>query len=277
MGNGFDMGFSQLTNVRDLGGIAVRGGGHTRSNLLVRSEALSNASDDDLEQLLSSFDLSAIIDFRTEDEYNDQPDPTDRLPEVCLVHAPIINPASLSGSEDGSSNPEKDSPGIDAIISQLREKPTEFMCNMYSSMMLQERGKTGFATFFKTLLDTDRGAVLWHCTAGKDRTGMASALLLHVLGAADETIMDDYLGVNRFLESHRLQLAQSLAAQGLDRTSVDLISHAACAVDAELLQTAFTSIVDAYGSLDNYLVEALGVTPEAQEILRNRYLDTSGV
>ena len=181
----YSQGSSGLSNIRDLGGIAVSDGRHVKEGLLVRSEALCNASNDDLSRINRTFNLKVVIDFRTQDEYAIQPDPVDKLPTVRFIHVPIVNPASLGAPDDGKLDPQ-------IIIRKLCEDPTAFMGRMYRDMVLQKRGREGYRTFFKTLLETDSGTVLWHCTEGKDRTGVASALLLHLLGATDLVIESDY-------------------------------------------------------------------------------------
>jgi len=256
---------SGLTNIRDLGGIIVDDGRHVAKGVLARSEALGNATDEDLERITAMFDLKVIVDFRTEDEYAQQPDPLDRMPGARLIHAPILNPASMGGSEDEGLDPE-------TIIRRFCGDSAEFMGRMYRDMMLQERGRTGYAEFFETLLQTDEGAVLWHCTSGKDRTGIASALLLHVLGASAATIRNDYLAVNRLLDPHREQVVRSCREMGLDERTIEVAVHASCAVEATYLQAAFAAIEEGYDSVDGYLVNALRVTPDAQATLRERYL-----
>lgn len=262
----YSQGSSGLSNIRDLGGIAVSDGRHVKEGLLVRSEALCNASNDDLSRINRTFNLKVVIDFRTQDEYAIQPDPVDKLPTVRFIHVPIVNPASLGAPDDGKLDPQ-------IIIRKLCEDPTAFMGRMYRDMVLQKRGREGYRTFFKTLLETDSGTVLWHCTEGKDRTGVASALLLHLLGATDLVIESDYLAVNSLLEPHREQTARFCQDMGLDEESVAAIAHASCAVDVSSLRTAFGAIKEAYGSVDSYLADALQITPDMQETLKRRYLN----
>lgn len=263
--NDFGVSLAHLANIRDLGGIATSDGRHVKQGSLIRSEMLCAAADEELVRLTEDFDLYAVVDFRMDDERKKQSDPMDKLPGARLVHAPIINPASLGGRDGEELDPA-------TTIKLFQADFAGIMGRMYTDMVLQERGQAGFALFFQTLLESSDRAVLWHCTAGKDRTGMATALLLSALGASDEAIMDDYLASNELLKPHSRTVGEALARQGMDEATIELAVRATCTVTPVFLQIAFSAIKDGFGSVDVYLTEALHVTPEQQETLCGRYL-----
>ncbi len=149
--------------------------------------------------------------------------------------------------------------------------PGDLMKRIYVSTMTNEKGQRGFASFFEAVLTTKEGSALWHCSAGKDRTGIAAALLLHVLGASPDDIMEDYLASNRFLESHTQEIMDALAAHHLaDR--LDESVRVLNSVRPDFLQAAMDAACSVSGNLDAYLEQVLHVTPEKQETLRARYL-----
>jgi protein-tyrosine phosphatase len=118
-----------------------------------------------------------------------------------------------------------------------------------------------FAEFFAHLLASDPPTV-FHCTAGKDRTGLAAALLLKAVGASEEQVMHDYL-----LTNERVQLPQT-PRMGLPQGAMEVLWR----VQASFLQAAFDEVDAAYGSLERYFVEGLALDPARRERLKALYL-----
>ena len=82
------------------------------------------------------------------------------------------------------------------------------MEEVYERMMLDEQSQRGFAQFFDDVLAAEDGSVLWHCTIGKDRAGLAAALLLHALGVKREAVEQDYLATNKYVQSETARRAR---------------------------------------------------------------------
>lgn len=117
-----------------------------------------------------------------------------------------------------------------------------------------------YAEFFQHLLESGEPTV-FHCTAGKDRTGFAAALLLKAVGATDEEVMRDYL-----LTNDRLQLPE-VSRMGLPREAM----HVLWRVQPEFLQAALCEVDARYGSLEGYFREGLGLREAERERLRALY------
>jgi protein-tyrosine phosphatase len=115
---------------------------------------------------------------------------------------------------------------------------------------------------FMHLLE-DRAPLVIHCTAGKDRTGFACALILHTLGVADDVIAEDYLLTNRFYRRDP-SVSSDLS---------DEVRQVLGTVQTSFLAAAFETINGGYGSLDNYLRDGLGIGAPEREGLRERYLE----
>ena len=152
--------------------------------------------------------------------------------------------------------------GIKGALKMLRavqDDPAQIMMDIYERMVLDEASQRGFASFFDDVLDTPDGAVLWHCTIGKDRAGLAAMLLLHVLGASHEDILRDYEATNRYVASRTEDIMDALAtyhlAGKLDK-SIQVIN----AADPRFLQAALDAIDREFGGLDAYVEKALGIT-----------------
>jgi protein-tyrosine phosphatase len=118
-----------------------------------------------------------------------------------------------------------------------------------------------FAEFFAQLLASDEPTV-FHCTAGKDRTGFAAALLLKAVGASDAAVMHDYL-----LTNDRVRLPDA-SSMGLPREAMEVLWR----VHPEFLQAAFDEVDAAYGSLERYFDEGLALREPQRERLRRLYL-----
>ncbi len=161
-----------INNMRDLGGIRTKDGRVLRQGMLVRSANLSEASSEDLK------DVTTVIDLRT-------PKERDEAPDQCY-NAQYLPIAIFESMVSGISHENESMTGRIPKMTWL-----------YEQLILQCR-----ETFRKVVLeimehDYRSGAVLWHCTEGKDRCGLTTALILEILGVDRETIMEDYLRTNR--------------------------------------------------------------------------------
>ena len=238
-----------LPNTRDIGGIRAADGRYVKHARLLRSGALAGATERDLEVLLDDFDVRTVIDLRTEEERREKPDPEDGLEGVRFDDAPVLNTSTLGVTREG---------GIKGALKMLRavqDDPAQIMMDIYERMVLDEASQRGFASFFDDVLDTPDGAVLWHCTIGKDRAGLAAMLLLHVLGASHEDILRDYEATNRYVASRTEDIMDALAtyhlAGKLDK-SIQVIN----AADPRFLQAALDAIDREFGGLDAYVEKA---------------------
>lgn len=162
---------------------------------------------------------------------------------------------------------------LDRTQAMLENAKVGFVAHMHDGILLTERARRGYAQFFKILLGQEKGAVLWHCSAGKDRAGLASALLLFALGADKETVMADYMLSSEAYRENAEFMAALAGDNNLDEEATrDVI--AMVSVFPEYLIRAFDSIKARYGSAHGYLNNALGVSDKAMERLRNRFLES---
>ena len=162
-----------IQNMRDLGGLRTKDGKTIRKGMLVRSAQLNQAEADDLTG------ISAVIDLRMLRERLEEPDRTYGREYRTL---PLIN-ETTTGISHEEDTPEDDIPEMDLAV-------------LYAQLM-KERA-ANFREVLTALMthDFSTGAVLWHCSEGKDRCGMTTALVLEALGVARDQIMEDYLKTN---------------------------------------------------------------------------------
>jgi protein-tyrosine phosphatase len=233
------------SNLRDLGGWPVADGRRVRTGRLYRSAALGRLSEGDV-ATLSNLGIRTICDFRGTDEREHSPTVFDGPANHSLPIQPTVG-ASLRD------------------IMRTRDATGADM------MTLLERAYTAYAlasieqyrTFFALLLEDANRPLLFHCSAGKDRTGFAAALVLTALGASWETVMEDYLATNRLWRGDTV-ISHDLAPEVAD---VLLRAH------PNLLETAFEAIRRTDGSVEAYLERALGVDDAARRELRASLLE----
>ena len=189
---GFE-GFGRITlegapNTRDLGGLRTGDGRMIRPHRLVRSGALHDITKDDGELLCAWHQVRRVVDFRTAFERDDKPDDMQLLPGVEPIDLPVLSVAEITGAPEGKKPSRLES--LKTLRAYL-SRPYETMESMYTEAALGEQGRAAYGDFQRLLLETPAGATLWHCTEGKDRAGMASALVEYVLGVPETDIMAD--------------------------------------------------------------------------------------
>ena len=173
--------FSGAHNFRDLGGYRSRDGSRVKWGLLYRADGLHNLSKRDV-KALSRLGLARIIDFRAEFEQEREPDRLPDDPKLKVVSIPIFDANSLLGKEVRERITAGKLDGLD---------PEGLLHEAYLQFVSQFTPQ--YRAFFREVLAAEGKPILFHCTAGKDRTGFAAAVLLSVLQVPMETIRDDYL------------------------------------------------------------------------------------
>ena len=208
-------------NCRDLGGYPAAGGRRVRPGALFRSDRLSTLTDDDLAELASR-GIRTVVDFRAGPEIE-----RDRSRLWPGVRAHISLP--VGDTVDG------DISMVDQILKgRLRSVSEDEMAGLYLKM-ISEYGEQ-FARFVAIAADLDHLPMLFHCTAGKDRSGIASAFLLETLGVDREVVLDDYCLSNELRSRQRIaELTPQFAKIGIDIDDVRAILSAPRAVMASVL------------------------------------------
>lgn len=235
-------------NFRDMGGYINKEGKKIKWKKLFRSDALNKLSGNDTRRL-QSYSIKYVFDFRGPAEFKSAPD-------ILPVGATWVSlPA---GSENIGSN--------DYIKSM--QNPDSFMLTFYGNL---KPFKERYRPFFDTLLVADTSAaIIFHCTAGKDRTGIAAALLLSALNVDEQLIFDDYLATNYYREQENKRIITVMTSRyNLDKLKAEKLLRA----DRLYLKATFDAIKLSYGSVANYLDKELGLTKEKLVLLKSRYLE----
>ncbi|EAD5686751.1 tyrosine-protein phosphatase [Listeria innocua] len=245
-------------NVRDLGGYKTTDGLTIKPHKLIRSAELATLSDSDKKKLVNTYDLSHIVDFRTNTEVKAKPDP--ELTGVDYTHDSVMK-------DNGASTSTQD---LTASLAKM-DNPETFLINANKSFVTDETSIQAYKEFFEILLANQDGSVLWHCTAGKDRAGFGTALVLSALGVDKNTVIDDYMLSNKYRASENEKAIQAVAAKTDNKKVIDGMT-AVMEVRESYINAAFDEIDAKYGSMDNFLKEKLGLTNDKKEQLKKAYL-----
>jgi protein-tyrosine phosphatase len=241
-------------NFRDLGGYRTAGGGQVRWGRVYRSAALHRLTEGDV-ATIRDLDLCVVFDLRTDEE---------------RVRAPSILPEGLRREllpigETAAKTKEL----TDLVLEgNLGGVPPDFLMRIYESMV--ENSAFTFGRLLTRLAEVDNMPALFHCTAGKDRTGISAALLLSVLAVDDATILDDYeLSGVHYTELQIARLKVKLENAGIDADRYRTVFGAPRDAMAALL----APLRERYGSAESYLREEAGVPVEVFPELRARLVE----
>jgi protein-tyrosine phosphatase len=231
------------SNFRDLGGYPTADGRMVRWRQIFRSNHLGHLTAADI-AIVRGLGVRSAFDFRGRDE---------RAVAVCgveeiTVHSLPIEPTVVAALR---ARLAAGTLSADAALEIMRESYRNYVrLNTHS-----------FRTLFAHLLD-DRAPLVIHCTAGKDRTGFACALVLRSLGVADDVIAEDYLLTNRFYRRD--------PSAGTDLP--DDVRQAIGSVDASFLAAGLQAVSADYGDLETYFRDGLGLGDRERAVLGERYL-----
>jgi protein tyrosine/serine phosphatase len=250
--------FEGIENFRDFGDYAA-GGRRLKGGLLYRSASHAKASDADLEQL-AGLGLSVIVDLRRRNERDR--DPSRRWPGFA---------AQVVESDIGQETADE----WQAFVARADLTPASFrgyMLDYYEAAPHEPRHLDLYTRYFRALAETE-GPVLVHCSAGKDRTGIACALTHHIAGVHYDDLMADYLLTNDPVRlANRAPTVIAAIREMTGKTASEAGVHVAMRVEPEYLARAFGVMRERHGSIDGYLEEALGLGGELRERLHARLL-----
>lgn len=254
------IGSMKVPNMRDLGGMAGADGKHIKKGLLIRSEQLYSATKEDV-VLLEKLSLRKVFDFRNTKEAGEKPDPA--IIGCENMHLPIIDESTLVSWESDKFKKQPE---------EASQSGAEGMCELYRNFVRMPYSRAQYAKFLKEILETEDGAVLWHCTLGKDRCGWGSVLVEAMLGVDFETIKEDYMYTNVCLKeviAGMMEMLKKLA----QNTTLANSGSALVEARAEYVEAGWDEAIKLYGSIDNFLEEGLGINLETRAKFQAKYLE----
>ncbi|OOQ60881.1 tyrosine-protein phosphatase [Mucilaginibacter pedocola] len=240
-------------NFRDLGGYKTKSGKTVKWGKIYRSADISKLTDADI-AVLQSKNIAYDIDFRGNQESAQAPDKL--IPGVKYTLLPAGSDSLGNWMKEMAAAPK----GKDVGDSLL----TSFYGN---TRYLTARYKP----FFDQLLTVpDNESLMFHCTAGKDRTGIAAALFLYSLGVPYETIVEDYTATNYYRTAENSRSIKGMMAM---LHVEEATAKSMMAAKKEYLDATFTAINKQYGSVDNFIKNQLGLNNKQLTVLKSKYLE----
>ena len=257
--------FEKLLNTRDLGGMSAAGGRKILPGKLVRSGQLGFASAGDLEKLSGLIEVS--VDFRSDRECEERPEPP--IPGVRYCHIPILDTRVKGVTRDEDSYEE-----VRKNMLNEAELSRKYMCRVYEDFATNEYCISRYEEFIRMLFEKRERAVLWHCTAGKDRAGFGTVIVQELLGVSREEIREDYLLTNVYLEPEVQGIIRAIREKTgyASEESEKGLRYMFCAWE-EYLNAVYRRINEVYGSFDGYIEKALHISSKEREYLQSIYLE----
>lgn len=238
----------KLKNVRDISY------GNIKEKRLIRGETLLKLNKKDINKLVNEYNLKLVIDLRTKQEHDDKPDID--IDGVENIHIPLITMEEMGASSEKEGK---------KLVVKNRALPDIY--DYYRKMVTPKR-KDDWTRLFDYLINNKGGSIFFHCTAGKDRSGVAAAIILSALGVEKETIYNDYLLTN---ENPVVPFSYKMFALSLDRkTRKEFMNY--FKANKGYLDAAFDYIDELYGNMDNFLKDVCGLSEEKRNQLKANYL-----
>ena len=235
-------------NVRDLGGYKTENKKVTKTGRFVRSDSLHRIHRTGIDSLIDK-NLSTVIDLRTKQEVQKEPNLLAELPGIDFLNLPLIEELSPKFLGTVSCSSQPDNPLLAFYLSALHER------------------QAAIKEIFSAMSEADPGLILFNCTAGKDRTGIISALLLSLVRVSRREIIKNYTESEKAITKLVEEFLENSRKRGGDTDSYSRMLKC----PPETLDGALSSVVDAYGDIENYLKNA-GLTQNCLIKLKDRLL-----
>lgn len=232
----------QVTNCRDLGGYATLDGQMTQWQRFLRSSGLHLMTDSDI-QNLKNFGLKTVIDLRSPAELANEPNPFASQDEVTYINVNLIGEEEVGKS----------------INDKLEDAQVNinFMGNRYVDMLANTNS---IKAIFDAILNAEDGTILYHCTAGKDRTGIVSALLLGLVEVDMRDIVSNY-------EVSFTNIEAEIMNKVIDTKYPLNVMQS----NPGNMKVMLQYLLDEYGSVASYF-EHIGFTTEEVQVIKNKLI-----
>lgn len=259
----FILQIEHLRNARSLSYLVNKEGKRIKPNLLIRSGNLAFLEEEDCLELANKYHITKVIDFRTKKEALEKPDKA--IPGAEYIFIPVI----LSEAY-GVTRKNSDEETFDDFIERLQgegiEKSNNFMKDTYTSIVCHDYAMTCYRKFIDELISAE-GPVLWHCSAGKDRAGLATMMILSILDFKWEDIVNDYMLTNKFTQP----IIDALSIKyGEDHRE---ILECVFGVKSIYVDYIIDAIQKEHSSFADFVVDKLKIDAATKQLLKDKYLE----
>ena len=244
-------------------------GKKVKEGAFIRSGKLNKVPRKKLEAFLKEYNITKILDFRTDVEVAEAGDIT--YPDyIYYKHIPLLNKAFF-----GITHEKKMSKVLYKESKKMKLKDIEpgYMTNMYKSIVFDPYSQSKFKEFFEIILEHKDGNVLYHCNGGKDRTGITTLFILTLLGVKEEDIISDFAMSDYFNRHYNRSRKILMTLFMFYMPKFSRILNSMMHAKKIYLENMITAINEKYGSVSNYLKEAIGITDEMRKEFKALYLE----
>ena len=253
----------KLSLLEDLGNIVTSDNRRIKPRKLFRSSYLIKIDKKGEDKLVDKYHIKKCVDFRTEEEISEFPELENS--RIEYYHFPCLE------NHENSTVTKENRLGILKDISKTKKGAIERMKVFYSLLISSPKAQKAYRNFVDVLLSAkDDEAVVFHCTQGKDRTGVAMMLLLTMLGVDKELIIKRYMRYNRLRGNFRFWVAVGMTLFKTPKLAVSL--DRLIATRKVYIETSYKVIEEKYENADNYIRNVIGVSDNEIEILKQKYL-----
>ena len=256
----------KLPNIRDIGGFETNDGKRIVYGKLFRSGKLYKLNNNS-KNAIKNLNLSYVIDLRIDTECNEKPDT--KIDGVKYLHYPLLCTATpaITAEKSMRLTIQKESKRIKKEFGTA----DNYMVEMYKRVLLNTDSKETLKKILNVVLESN-GGVLWHCNGGKDRAGLVSMLIEGLLGAPEETIIEDYVISHKYQRKKLFWSNFGLSIAFLGTEFKHVIVNMLSAKPTYIIKT-LEFINTTYGSIENYAKAELGIDDKFIKDLKNKYLE----
>ncbi|MGL4450721.1 MAG: tyrosine-protein phosphatase [Sarcina sp.] len=245
-------------NFRDLGGFKSEDGRYVKWGNLYRSEVLCAIEDCEMDYF-KSLGIKYVFDYRSKGE-------ADQLKDMEFDGIKNINISAMNTLDN--ENLDMEAYFYDYMQGKAKVTPIDMLKESYKTMPFDNEAYRELINVFK---DYNNRAILQHCTAGKDRTGLGSALLLLILGVDEDTIINDYMKSNDYRKEANENII-SLYADKLPKEAIQIFREI-LGVEKDFIEASLNAMKEKYGNYENYFLKEYGLTKEEMERIKDNYLE----
>ncbi len=253
---------SGALNVRELGGYQAVDGSRTKWHKLIRSGELSRLTDDD-QYKLQDYGVNCVIDLRSEAEIDSEPDNISN--GMDYVKLPVFN--------DDETESHETIQQLNKFYSDNSRSGYLRMLYVYRRLVVNQQPRIAYKKFFQALIKNgEKKTILFHCSSGKDRTGMCAVLFLGLLGVLDTQIKSDYLLTNQYCIPRVKQRVALAKQHHMNKNFINSVISLST-VSTDYYDQAITIINLGFGGIKPYLLDFVGLSEGDIYQLKKIYLE----
>ncbi len=243
---------------RDIGGYRSEDGRRVKWNTFYRADKLSGLTDNDI-RYIKNMGIKTILDLRSKVEIKVSPDPK-------IKGIKYINLSAMKELEENAGNLDMVSLFNSGVLDNIDVE--SFMLNAYRNMV---SNNSALKKLIECIENEESLPIIFHCSTGKDRTGLSSAIILSVLGVSKKIIKEDYMASNFYRSSINDAIIKKFKEKIKSEDKLKFLKFM-LEVKEELVDAFFEEVNNKYGNMENYLEKEYGLTKKKKKELKNRLL-----